>query len=121
MLEDVLEEGNLTELSVGINMHPIQLRREISDIEIRHANFIKLETAIKELNELIMDAEMLVESQGWRMNRIESICEAAQDHIGAATKALKYQPKGRRKKIFLCICSSILILILAIVAILFNL
>jgi len=118
-LEDMLEQGNSAVFTQGIIMDTAQAKQTLADIEARHADIIKLESSIKELHDMFMDMAMLVESQGEMIDRIEYHVEHAVDYVQTATqdtkKALKYQSKARRKKIFLFICLSIVIVIVVIV------
>merc|ERR1740123_1673000 len=73
-----------------------------------------------------MDMAMLVESQGEMIDRIEYHVEHAVDYVQTATqdtkKALKYQSKARRKKLFLigCLLLIVLILIIVIAVVIYN-
>jgi syntaxin 1A len=40
-----------------------QSKQALADIEARHADIIKLENSIRELHDMFMDMEILVESQ----------------------------------------------------------
>ncbi len=40
-----------------------QAKQTLADIEARHADIIKLENSIRELHDMFMDMEILVESQ----------------------------------------------------------
>merc|ERR1740123_1410463 len=68
-----------------------------------------------------MDMAMLVESQGEMIDRIEDHVEHAVDYVQTATqdtkKALKYQSKARRKRIFLLGCITLLVAIIVIILI----
>jgi len=118
-LEDMLEQGNPNVFTEGIIMDTAAAKQTLADIEARHADIIKLETSIKELHDMFMDMAMLVESQGEMIDRIEYHVEHAVDYVQTATqdtkKALKYQSKARRKKIFLIGCLSVVVLIVIIV------
>merc|ERR1712241_583305 len=118
-LEDMLEQGNPSVFTQGIMMDTAQAKQTLADIEARHADIIKLETSIKELHDMFMDMAMLVESQGEMIDRIEYHVEHAVDYVQTATqdtkKALKYQSKARRNKIYLISCLSVIVLIIIIV------
>merc|ERR1711988_1281543 len=111
-LEEMLESGSSAEFTQGIMMDTAQAKQTLADIEARHADIIKLETSIKELHDMFMDMAMLVESQGEMIDRIEYHVEHAVDYVQTATqdtkKALKYQSKARRNKIFLFLCAAII-------------
>jgi len=115
-LEEMLEQGNPAVFTQGIIMETQQARQTLADIEARHADIMKLENSIRELHDMFMDMAMLVENQGEMIDRIEYNVEHAVDYVQTATqdtkKALKYQSKARRKKIYIIICVTILLLIL---------
>ncbi|XP_026472360.1 syntaxin-1A isoform X2 [Ctenocephalides felis] len=118
-LEEMLEQGNPAVFTQGIIMETQQAKQTLADIEARHADIIKLENSIRELHDMFMDMAMLVESQGEMIDRIEYHVEHAVDYVQTATqdtkKALKYQSKARRKKIFIIICLVVTLIILIIV------
>ncbi|KAL7022914.1 hypothetical protein ACKWTF_012428 [Chironomus riparius] len=115
-LEEMLEQGNSAVFTQGIIMETQQAKQTLADIEARHADIIKLENSIRELHDMFMDMAMLVESQGEMIDRIEYHVEHAMDYVQTATqdtkKALKYQSKARRKKVYIIICLTIVGLLL---------
>lgn len=117
-LEEMLEQGNSAVFTQGIIMETQQAKQTLADIEARHADIIKLENSIRELHDMFMDMAMLVESQGEMIDRIEYHVEHAMDYVQTATqdtkKALEYQSKARRKKIWIAICVLIAIIILVV-------
>ncbi|XP_035918751.1 syntaxin-1A isoform X2 [Anopheles stephensi] len=117
-LEEMLEQGNSAVFTQGIIMETQQAKQTLADIEARHADIIKLENSIRELHDMFMDMAMLVESQGEMIDRIEYHVEHAMDYVQTATqdtkKALKYQSKARRKKIWVALCVLIAIIILVV-------
>ncbi|XP_038117655.1 syntaxin-1A isoform X4 [Culex quinquefasciatus] len=117
-LEEMLEQGNSAVFTQGIIMETQQAKQTLADIEARHADIIKLENSIRELHDMFMDMAMLVESQGEMIDRIEYHVEHAMDYVQTATqdtkKALKYQSKARRKKIFIIVCVAITLVILIV-------
>ncbi|XP_026289776.1 syntaxin-1A isoform X4 [Frankliniella occidentalis] len=118
-LEEMLEQGNSAVFTQGIIMETQQAKQTLADIEARHADIIKLENSIRELHDMFMDMAMLVESQGEMIDRIEYHVEHAVDYVQTATqdtkKALKYQSKARRKKIFIIVCLVVSVIITIIV------
>lgn len=118
-LEDMLEQGNSAVFTQGIIMDTAQAKQTLADIEARHADIIKLESSIKELHDMFMDMAMLVESQGEMIDRIEYHVEHAVDYVQTATqdtkKALKYQSKARRKKLFMLGCLVVVIIVVIII------
>uniref|UniRef100_A0A0K2VH59 t-SNARE coiled-coil homology domain-containing protein n=2 Tax=Lepeophtheirus salmonis TaxID=72036 RepID=A0A0K2VH59_LEPSM len=123
-LEDMLEQGNPAVFTQGIIMDTAAAKQTLADIEARHADIIKLETSIKELHDMFMDMAMLVENQGEMIDRIEYHVEHAVDYVQTATqdtkKALKYQSKARRLKIYFFLAIVILVIVIIIVVLIYN-
>ncbi|XP_066145744.1 syntaxin-1A isoform X5 [Euwallacea fornicatus] len=118
-LEEMLEQDNSAVFTQGIIMETQQAKQTLADIEARHADIIKLENSIRELHDMFMDMAMLVENQGEMIDRIEFHVEHAVDYVQTATqdtkKALRYQSRARRKKIFIIICLIILLVVLIVI------
>ncbi|XP_026757595.1 syntaxin-1A isoform X5 [Galleria mellonella] len=118
-LEEMLEQGNSAVFTQGIIMETQQAKQTLADIEARHADIIKLETSIRELHDMFMDMAMLVESQGELIDRIEHHVSQTTDYVetgrGELKQAYKWAIKARKKKIFIIICLSVTLVILAIV------
>lgn len=118
-LEEMLEQDNSAVFTQGIIMETQQAKQTLADIEARHADIIKLENSIRELHDMFMDMAMLVENQGEMIDRIEFHVEHAVDYVQTATqdtkKALRYQSRARRKKIFIFICLVILLIVLIVI------
>ncbi|XP_042204730.1 syntaxin-1A-like isoform X2 [Homarus americanus] len=118
-LEQMLESGNSEIFTQGIIMETKQARQRLADIEARHADIVKLEASIRELHDLFMDMNLLIESQGEMVNRIENHVQQAQEYVEEAKKetneAQKYQGKARRKKIIIIICVIVLLGIIALI------
>ncbi|KAL2092411.1 hypothetical protein ACEWY4_012209 [Coilia grayii] len=118
-LEDMLESGNPSIFTSDIISDSQITRQALNEIESRHQDIIRLESSIKELHDMFMDMAMLVENQGEMINNIEKNVTSAVDYIASAKeeckKAVRYQKKARRKKLYLAICVAVLILLLAII------
>uniref|UniRef100_A0A8D0N259 Syntaxin-1B n=1 Tax=Sus scrofa TaxID=9823 RepID=A0A8D0N259_PIG len=103
-LEDMLESGKLAIFTDDIKMDSQMTKQALNEIETRHNEIIKLETSIRELHDMFVDMAMLVESQGEMIDRIEYNVEHSVDYVERAVsdtkKAVKYQSKARRKKIW---------------------
>lgn len=118
-LESMLESGNPAIFTQGIITETQQARQSLKDIEARHNDIMKLESSIRELHEMFMDMAMLVESQGDLIDRIEYNVEKSVDYVESAKqdtkKAVKYQSKARRKKLFIILCVIILVALLVLI------
>uniref|UniRef100_A0A914GXI5 t-SNARE coiled-coil homology domain-containing protein n=1 Tax=Globodera rostochiensis TaxID=31243 RepID=A0A914GXI5_GLORO len=116
-LEEMIESGNPGVFTQGIITDTQQAKQTLADIEARHNDIMRLETSIRELHDMFMDMAMLVESQGEMVDRIEYNVEHAKEFVDRAVadtkKAVQYQSKARRKKIF-CLVMTIIALVLLV-------
>uniref|UniRef100_A0A915C4I6 t-SNARE coiled-coil homology domain-containing protein n=1 Tax=Parascaris univalens TaxID=6257 RepID=A0A915C4I6_PARUN len=119
-LEEMIESGNPGVFTQGIITDTQQARQTLADIEARHNDIMKLESSIRELHDMFMDMAMLVESQGEMVDRIEYNVEHAKEFVDRAVadtkKAVQYQSKARRKKIF-CIIAVVLVILIILLAV----
>ncbi|CAB3401719.1 unnamed protein product [Caenorhabditis bovis] len=119
-LEEMIESGNPGVFTQGIITDTQQAKQTLADIEARHNDIMKLESSIRELHDMFMDMAMLVESQGEMVDRIEYNVEHAKEFVDRAVadtkKAVQYQSKARRKKVFICLIL-VLVLLCCVVAV----
>jgi len=96
-----------------------EAKRMLEEIQSRHEDIIKLEESLKELRQLFIDMQTLVEAQGEMLNEIEHNVDQAVDYTGKGVQemkqAVKYQRKARKKMMILLCC--VICLALVIVAI----
>ncbi|XP_071259520.1 syntaxin-2-like isoform X3 [Salvelinus alpinus] len=122
-LEDMLESGNPSIFTSDIISDSQITRQALNEIVSRHQDIIRLESSIKELHAMFMDMAMLVENQGDMINNIENNVSNAAEYIGRAKeetkKAVRYQKKSRRK-VWLAICVALALLIVIIIATIFD-
>ncbi|KAK2709201.1 syntaxin-1A-like [Artemia franciscana] len=118
-LDELVLEQNLSIFSQDIIQELKVAKRELTDIEDRHTELLKLEHSIKELHSMFMDMSFLVEQQGEIIDNIEFNVTNTVDYVerGAqqTKQARKLQIKSRKKMIFLGICLLISIIVLIIV------
>ncbi|XP_064823162.1 syntaxin-2 isoform X1 [Oncorhynchus masou masou] len=123
-LEDMLESGNPSIFTSDIISDSQVTRQALNEIVSRHQDIIRLESSIKELHAMFMDMAMLVENQGDMVNNIENNVSNAAEYIGRAKeetkKAVRYQKKSRRKLFWLAICVALALLIVIIIATIFD-
>ncbi|XP_021461492.2 syntaxin-2 [Oncorhynchus mykiss] len=123
-LEDMLESGNPSIFTSDIISDSQVTRQALNEIVSRHQDIIRLESSIKELHTMFMDMAMLVENQGDMVNNIENNVSNAAEYIGRAKeetkKAVRYQKKSRRKLFWLAICVALALLIVIIIATIFD-
>nr|XP_029493528.1 syntaxin-2-like isoform X2 [Oncorhynchus nerka] len=123
-LEDMLESGNPSIFTSDIISDSQVTRQALNEIVSRHQDIIRLESSIKELHAMFMDMAMLVENQGDMVNNIENNVSNAAEYIGRAKeetkKAVRYQKKSRRKWFWLAICVALALLIVIIIATIFD-
>ena len=76
----------------------------LRDIQSRHEDIIKLEESLKELRQLFLDMQALVEAQGEVLNEIATSVDSAVDDTGKGLdemkKAVKYQKSARKVRVF---------------------
>ncbi|XP_077533964.1 syntaxin-like isoform X1 [Haemaphysalis longicornis] len=118
-IEEMLESGNPAIFTQGIVMETQKAKQTLAEIEARHHDIIKLEKSIRELHDMFMDMAMLVESQGEMVDRIEYHVKNAAAYVDTATqetrRAVRYQSKARKKRVFILICVSISAVLLVII------
>ena len=72
----------------------------LRDIQSRHEDIIKLEESIKELRQLFLDMQAMVDAQGEVLNEIENSVDSAVDNttngLEEMKKAVKYQKSARK-------------------------
>ncbi|XP_059092993.1 syntaxin-1A homolog [Tigriopus californicus] len=119
-----VDEDRDTETGTEL-MQAQMAKQQLNDLEARFSHFTKLEDSIEEMRDMFLDMNMLVESQGEVIDRIESHVQNAEvdvEHAAEQTKiARKYQSLARRKKIYLitCVVLTLVILITAVLLAIF--
>jgi len=118
-LEEALESGDPAVFTQSFIVETIQAKQSLKDIQARHSDIINLENSIRELKQMFCDIAMLVESQGEIIDTVEYNVQQAVDFTDSAKqqtgKALTYQKKARRKKIFIIICVVVSLIVLALI------
>jgi t-SNARE complex subunit (syntaxin) len=86
----------------------------LRDIQSRHEDIVKLEESLRELRQLFLDMQALVESQGETLDQIEAAVDSAVDFtakgLDEMKKAVKYQKSARkvhereRERMCVCVC-----------------
>ncbi|XP_003448691.1 syntaxin-4 [Oreochromis niloticus] len=117
-LDAMLESGQTDVFTQNILSDTKATRQALNEIESRHDEILKLESSIRELHDMFQYLAMEVEAQGEMVDRIENNIKQSSDYVEKATseleKAVTYQQKSRKKKLWIAICLAILILILVI-------
>ncbi|XP_029384012.1 syntaxin-4 isoform X3 [Echeneis naucrates] len=117
-LDAMLESGQTDVFTQNILSDAKATKQALNEIESRHEEILKLERSIKDLHDMFQYLAMEVEAQGEMVNRIETNINQSANYVEKAKesteKAVTYQQKARKKKIWIAICLAILILILVI-------
>uniref|UniRef100_H2TV55 Syntaxin 4 n=1 Tax=Takifugu rubripes TaxID=31033 RepID=H2TV55_TAKRU len=117
-LDEMLESGQTDVFTQNILNDAKTTRQALNEIESRHDEILKLERSIKDLHDMFQYLAMEVEAQGEMVNRIENNINQSTNYVEKAKdnteKAVTYQQKARKKKVWIVICLAILILILVI-------
>ncbi|XP_078134614.1 syntaxin-4 [Sander vitreus] len=117
-LDVMLESGQTDVFTQNILIDAQATRQALNEIESRHDEILKLERSIRDLHDMFQYLAMEVEAQGEMVNRIETNIKHSSDYVEKAKenteKAVTYQQKARKKKLWIAICCAILLLILII-------
>ncbi|XP_045925156.1 syntaxin-4 isoform X2 [Micropterus dolomieu] len=117
-LDTMLESGQTDVFTQNILIDAKATKQALNEIESRHDEILKLEKSIRDLHDMFQYLAMEVEAQGEMVNRIETNINQSSNYVEKAkdntAKAVTYQQKARKKKIWIAICLAILILILVI-------
>ncbi|XP_076616982.1 syntaxin-4 [Chaetodon auriga] len=117
-LDSMLESGQTDVFTQNILIDAKATKQALNEIESRHDEILKLERSIRDLHDMFQYLAMEVEAQGEMVNQIENNIKQSTDYVERAKenteKAVTYQQKARKKKIWIAVCLAILILILVI-------
>ncbi|CAB1434257.1 unnamed protein product [Pleuronectes platessa] len=117
-LEVMLESGQTDVFTQNILIDAKATKQALNDIESRHDEILKLERSIRDLHDMFQYLAMEVEAQGEMVNRVENNINQSTNYVAKAKenteKAVTYQQKARKKKLWIAICLAILVLILVI-------
>nr|ACO35366.1 syntaxin 4 [Lateolabrax japonicus] len=117
-LDTMLESGQTDVFTQNILVDAKATKQALNEIESRHDEILKLERSIRDLHDMFQYLAMEVEAQGEMVNQIENNIKQSTNYVAKAKdnteKAVTYQQKARKKKIWIAICLAILILILVI-------
>ncbi|KAG7219828.1 hypothetical protein INR49_005850 [Caranx melampygus] len=117
-LDTMLESGQTDVFTQNILSDAKATKQALNEIESRHDEILKLERSIRDLHDMFQYLAMEVEAQGEMVNRIETNIKQSANYVEKAKenteKAVTYQQRARKKKIWIAICLAILIIILAL-------
>lgn len=117
-LNSMLESGQTDVFTQNILSDAQATKQALNEIESRRDEILKLERSIRDLHDMFQYLAMEVEAQGEMVNRIENNIKQSSNYVEKAKdnteKAVTYQKKAFKKKIWIAICLAILILILVI-------
>ncbi|XP_008312697.1 syntaxin-4-like [Cynoglossus semilaevis] len=117
-LNTMLESGQTDVFTHNILSDAKATKQALNEIESRHNEILKLERSIRDLHDMFQYLALEVDAQGEMVNRIETHINQSTDYVEKAkdntARAIKFQNKARKKKIWIAICLAILLLILGI-------
>lgn len=117
-LDAMLEKGQTDVFTQNILSDAQATKQALNEIESRHDEILKLERSIRDLHDMFQYLAMEVEAQGEMVDRIEANIIQSSNYVEKAkentAKAVTYQSKARKKKMWIAICVAILILLLVI-------
>ncbi|KAM4635231.1 syntaxin-2-like [Polymixia lowei] len=117
-LEEILHSANPAIFTSDINSDLQITRQALNEIESRHQDIIRLESSLRELQEIFTDIAMLVETQGELINNIEKNVSGAVDYVemakGETKKAVVYRKKAQRKYVIIALAVLVLLAVIAL-------
>ncbi|XP_042364478.1 syntaxin-4 [Plectropomus leopardus] len=117
-LDAMLESGQTDVFTQNILIDAQATKQALNEIESRHDEIMKLERSIRDLHDMFQYLAMEVEAQGEMVNRIENNIKQSSDYVEKAKenteKAVTYQQRARKKKMWIALCLAILIFILVL-------
>ncbi|XP_059181239.1 syntaxin-4 [Centropristis striata] len=117
-LDKMLESGQTDVFTQNILSDAQATKQALNEIESRHDEILKLERSIRDLHDMFQYLAMEVEAQGEMVNRIEANINMSTNYVEKAKentkKAVTYQQKARKKKVWMAVCLAIVLLILII-------
>jgi len=118
-IETMIDEGRTEVFAKSILDQTQMARQQLTELQSRHDEFIKLEKSITEVRDMFFEVAQLVQEQGEMIDNIavnvgraEADVEAGKGHLD---KAKQHQSKARKMKIILAIVLTIVILIVILV------
>ncbi|XP_075950295.1 syntaxin-4 [Anarhichas minor] len=117
-LDQMLESGQTDVFTQNILIDAHATKQALNEIETRRDEILKLERSIKDLHDMFQYLAMEVEAQGEMLNRVETNIKESSNYVEKAKdnteKAVTYQKKAFKKKMWIAICLGILLLIIII-------
>ncbi|KAM6898693.1 syntaxin-4 [Lycodopsis pacificus] len=117
-LDQMLESGQTDVFTQNILIDAHATKQALNEIETRRDEILKLERSIKDLHDMFQYLAMEVEAQGEMLNRVETNIKDSSNYVEKAKdnteKAVTYQKKAFKKKMWIAICLAILLLIIVI-------
>ncbi|KAK9530010.1 hypothetical protein VZT92_011548 [Zoarces viviparus] len=117
-LDQMLESGQTDVFTQNILIDAHATKQALNEIETRRDEILKLERSIKDLHDMFQYLAMEVEAQGEMLNRVETNIKESSNYVEKAKdnteKAVTYQKKAFKKKMWIAICLAILLLIIVI-------
>ncbi|TPX44452.1 hypothetical protein SeLEV6574_g04493 [Synchytrium endobioticum] len=95
-----------------------QARAALAEIQERHADIVRIEKSILELQQLFADMAVLVAAQGEQIDQIEihvgNAVETTEKGVQALHKAVKDQKKSRRKMCIIMVCLIVICIVVGL-------
>lgn len=97
-------------------------RQQLSDIQSRHNDIIKVEKSITEVRDMFTEMAFLIEKQGEQVNSVEYFAGKTATNVDSGRndlrKAEKRDHRHRKRKIKICIIISIVVIVILLIMIL---
>ncbi|KAK2584526.1 hypothetical protein KPH14_006896 [Odynerus spinipes] len=108
-VDNILEDSRVT-------------KEQLSAIEVRHNEVLKLEKSIHEIKDMFSETAFLIEKQGEQINSVEYFAKNTTDDVECGKKSLKRAEKRsnrhKKRKTKICIIIGIIIFVLLVIVVL---
>lgn len=119
---DALLDAQETNLFVDNILQDSKLaKQQLSDIQDRHKELVKIEKSIAEIRDMFTEIAFLVEKQGQQLNSVEYFAGTTVDNVDSGRirlkKANQRSHRFRKKKIKIAIILSVIIILFLLILI----
>lgn len=118
-IDERLDKGDISVFSSAIIQETAAAKEQLKAIESRHADFLKLEASIRQVHEMFLDVNNLVQMQGEMVTRIEDHVnnavmdvEKGKENLG---KAEQFKKAAMKKKVIFAVVLIVLVIVILLI------
>eukprot|EP00795_Rhopilema_esculentum_P005077 gene5077-194_t len=101
-VEEMLEQGDFAVFTVNIVVETQNMKAALKLVESRHADIIRLEKSLYEIQDLFLEMARTIECQGQLIDNIQYNVESTDEYLRVTLPALKAAKKYKRRRMLLC-------------------